>query len=105
MENDTRSDRIEVQETFESIVGKGHVYFQPGDKSRLSLPYLVFDRVVPDTKRANNGVYLIKQRYTGTYVTTDPDDKNIEQLELLPHFSMTRSFKVSGAYNYYFNYY
>lgn len=105
MENNTRADRIDVQETFEKIVGKGRVYFQPGDMSRLSLPYLVYDRIAPDVKRGNNAIYLIKQRYSGTYITTDPDDKIIEQLELLPHLTVIRVNKVDGAYNYYFNYY
>lgn len=78
--------RLELQTKLETVVA--NVYFQPPETMKLKFPCIVYFKVSPDVRHANNKVYNYKQCYTLTVVDKDPDSSIPE--EILNGFKYTR---------------
>lgn len=54
-----------------------HVYFNPPEGIRMEYPCVRITRTGVYTMRAENGNYLMFDRYSYVYITQDPEDPNI----------------------------
>lgn len=80
------NNRLELQKTFEELIGSRNVYFQPPSNVHMNYPCIVYFRESYDTEHANDKVYKSVSRYKVTYIDPDPD--SIVPLTLLGKFSM-----------------
>lgn len=105
--------RLELHDEFKSLLGtsnkrgnEARCYFQPPESEKLSYPCFVYSRAKPDNIRADNLIYRKVHRYNVTYLTHDPDDPLIEQIE--DHFSMCQLIRwnaVNGLNHYHYDLY
>lgn len=73
-----------------------HVSFQPDEKSRISYPHIIYVRDPAYKLRADNIVYIRRDKYVVTYIDEDPDSPVFDELEKRPYTSHTASFPVDG---------
>ncbi len=56
------SRRLELHAKLVDFLGSGHVYFQPPESVRLTYPCIIYNLDDFDVKRADNELYLGKDR-------------------------------------------
>lgn len=88
--------RTELHEKLRELLGSSHVYFQPPESVRLSFPCIVYNLDYFDVKRANNDLYLGRDRYAVTLISKDPDDPRVRELLKWPLCSFSRFFTVDN---------
>jgi len=89
--------RLELHEELCDILGSRNVYFQPPESVKLKYPCILYNLSTVDTWRADNKLYLRKNRYLITVVDKNPDSKIHE--DILYHFplcSFDRSYTVDN---------
>ena len=86
------SRRLELHAKLVDFLGSGHVYFQPPESVRLTYPCIIYNLDDFDVKRADNELYLGKDRYAVTLISKDPDWPNIRELLKWPLCSFNRHF-------------
>ena len=86
------SRRLELHAKLAEFLGSDHVYFQPPESVRLTFPCIVYNLDDFDVKRANNKLYLGKDRYAVTLISKDPDWPNVRELLKWPLCSFNRFF-------------
>lgn len=91
-----RENRIELNTIFKDLLGSNNVYFQPPPNIDLSYPCIVYERDNASYRKADNILYMYKQRYKVTYIDANPDSDTIEKLASLPFSSFNRHFATSG---------
>lgn len=92
--------RPELHERLCDILGTRNVYFQPPATVKLSYPCIIYSLSNVDVKRADNGVYLHKNRYSILVVSRDPDSKIHETiLYSLPLCSFDRAYTADNLYH------
>ena len=74
------SRRLELHAKLVDFLGSGHVYFQPPESVRLTYPCIIYNLDDFDVKRADNELYLGKDRYAVTIISKDPDFPNVREL-------------------------
>lgn len=89
-------NRLKLQALLEETVGNSNVWFKPPQNVRLSYPATIYNLSAIPVDRADNLAYILRHRYTMTYITTNPDDKNIDKLALLPYCKFIRSYTADG---------
>lgn len=72
--------RPELHRKLCEFLGSNHVYFQPPETVKLSYPCIIYNLDNFDVKRANNKLYLGKDRYAVTIISKDPDFPNVREL-------------------------
>lgn len=72
--------RLELHQKLCEFLESNHVYFQPPETVRLSYPCIIYNLDNFDVKRANNKLYLGKDRYAVTIISKDPDFPNVREL-------------------------
>lgn len=77
-----------------------HVYFQPPGGDKLVYPCIIYALDGLNTKGADNTDYSMYIEYSVTYITRDPDDNIIFELEHLPMCSLTRAFTSDNLHHY-----
>ena len=60
--------RVELQEKLESILGSGHVYFQPPSNIKMVYPAIVYELSGELATKANNNRYIVYNKYTVTHI-------------------------------------
>lgn len=94
--------RHELHEEFKQLLGtsskrgnEARCFFQPPESLKLAYPCIIYSRERPDVIRADNLMYRRVRRYAVNYLTYDPDDPLIEQIE--DHFPMCRLVRTNTA--------
>lgn len=77
-----------------------HVYFQPPGGHKLQYPCIIYTLDGLNDKAADNLDYLTHVEYSVTYITRDPDDSVIFDLDHLPMCAMTRAFTSDNLRHY-----
>lgn len=105
--------RRELHNELKSILGttdksgdEARCYFQPPESIKMGYPCFVYGRESPHVMRADNLLYRRIRHYGLTYVTYEPDDPIIEEVE--EHFPMcrlTRSYMIDNLNHYYYDLY
>ena len=88
--------RLELQSKLEELLGSKNVYYQPPESMKLNYPAIVYHKVKPEFKRANNSQYLRYNSYTITVIDRKPDNEVIDKLLELPLCSYDRNFKTNN---------
>lgn len=65
--------RLELHEKLCEILGSRYVYFQPPESVKLHYPCIIYSLSTVNTTRADNELYLHKNRYMVIVVDDDPD--------------------------------
>lgn len=92
--------RIDLQKALCDAVGSKNVYYQPAATYKLTYPCIVYERDKKASRYANDGTYLISDRYTITYIHKDADseipDKLLRTFTMISH---DRTFKSDNLYH------
>ena len=98
-------NRLDLQATFERILGSRNVYFQPPESVKMKYPAIVYALDNIDARHANDLVYSTKRRYMITFITEDPDSQTIEELSCLSMCRFNRHYKFDNLNHYVFELY
>ena len=90
------ANRLDLHETLCNILGSRNVYFQPPASIRMKYPAIVYKRTRPNTKHANDKLYLSKQGYQVTVIDEDPDSEIVEKMIEFPMSSFNNHFVVAN---------
>lgn len=80
--------RVKLQEILEEILGSTEVHFQPGPKTTMNYPAIVYNRDVARTAFASNSPYRYTKQYQVTVIDRNPDSAipdKVAQLQLCTH--------------------
>ena len=86
------TSRLELQSKLEELLGSRNVYYQPPENLKMSYPAIVYSKARPDVKRANDQIYLQKNRYEIIVISKSPDNPVIDKLIGLPYCSYDRNY-------------
>ena len=86
------ASRLELQSKLEELLGSRNVYYQPPENLKMSYPAIVYSKSRPDVKRANDQIYLQKNRYEIIVISKSPDNQVIDKLIGLPYCSYDRNY-------------
>ena len=86
------ASRLELQTTFEGVLGSRNVYFQPPESVKIQYPAIVYKLAAIRVDHANNRAYKNSPSYEATLIDKNPDSKYVEKLLELPYCSFDRSF-------------
>lgn len=97
--------RMKIQKIFESLVGAGHVYFQPPSNVSIQYPCIIYKLADVDIWYANDKPYKLTRLYEITLIHYDPDNKLLDELLSLPTCSFERYFPYDNLHHYVLNMY
>lgn len=90
----------QLKEVLKSYLGNDNVYYQPPETVKLRYPCIIISRNGANTFSADDMNYIIRMRYTLTYVSRTFDDPVAAGiLELLPSISLDRSYTADNLYH------
>lgn len=76
-----------------------NVYFQPGEKSTLKYPCIIYSIEGVNSGYADNLRYKKATRYTVTAIDTDPDSEIWEKILELPHTNLEQVIIIDQLYH------
>lgn len=92
--------RLQVQEILEKILESDRVYFQPPENFKLKYPCIIYSVGAGNRVPGDNKKYLFFQGYEVTYITKDPDKREVyDKLLDLPYAQPERQYKADGLYH------
>ena len=100
--------REEFEDELRALLGKDNVYFQPPEGYKIAYPCFVYNFSGLDVKRANNNVYMTKNRYMVKYMTKDPEKGMSMYKKVLKRFNLSHGespYNADGIYHYVFDIY
>lgn len=97
--------RPELHAKLVDFLGSGHVYFQPPETVKLVYPCIIYNLDNFDVKRANNRLYLGRDRYAVTIVSRDPDEPAVRKLLEWEYCSFNRFFTADNLNHWTFEIY
>lgn len=98
-------NRLNLQNLFEELLGSNNVYFQPPESIKLSYPAIVYSLNNIENRHANDSVYNMRDRYSVTYVTKNPDDQAIRLIASIPLCGFDRHYKADNLNHYVYTIY
>ena len=96
------SNRLDLQATFEKILGSRNVYFQPPMSVKLNYPAIVYAIKDVETTFADNRAYLKAPSYEVTLIDKNPDNVFIEAILDIPYCTFDRHYKADNLNHYVF---
>lgn len=97
--------RLQLQTLLESILGSRCVYFQPPESIHMNYPAIVYSLDSIANRNADDLTYNYNKRYQITAISSDPDDKIVDDLVALPMCSFQRSYKAENLNHWVFSLY
>ena len=91
--------RLELHKLLKEVIESDNVYFQPPPATKMKFPCLVYERVVINTRYANNHPYQHGVVYQLTYIDRDPDSPIVMKLADLPQCAWERVYKANEMYH------
>lgn len=98
-------NRLDLQATLEDLLGSKNVYFQPPESVRMSYPAIVYSLDNIENRHANDSVYNMRDRYSVTYITQNPDDQAIRVIASMPLCRFDRHYKADNLNHYIYTIY
>jgi hypothetical protein len=96
--------RVSLQAKLEELLGTRHVYYQPPESLKLVYPCFVYYLADIDVQHADNKAYILKHRYTVTYMDKNPDTDMKERMLLeFPQCDFDRPYTVNGLHHFVFD--
>ena len=96
------SNRLDLQATFEKILGSRNVYFQPPESVKLNYPAIVYAIKDVETAFADNRAYLKAPSYEVTLIDKNPDNAFVEAILDIPYCTFDRHYKADNLNHYVF---
>lgn len=90
------SKRLQFHEILCNILGTRNCYFSPPSNFQMNYPCIRYEFSGTTTVHADNKKYLVYDRYTCTYISTEPDDPATETIEGLDFCSIDRVYCSEG---------
>ena len=90
------ASRLELQTKLEELLGSRNVYYQPPESIVMEYPAITYNKIKPDTKHANNKVYIKTNCYEIIVISRKPDDPVISMIENLPMCEWDRHYKADN---------
>ena len=78
------TERLQLQQVLEDLLGTRNVYFQPPPNVTMAFPCIVYNRQAGETKFADNDPYNFTVRYKVTLIGKDPDEGTFNKIAGLP---------------------
>lgn len=91
--------RLELHQMLCEALGSKNVYFQPPENFKMAYPCIVYERDKIEPDRADNGVYLLRNRYQVTVIDWDPDSPIPERIAMLPQCQYDRPFVSNNLHH------
>lgn len=91
--------RQELSQILQSIVGSGRVHYQPPESIRLQYPCIIYRLAKMESDKADNIKYRKYKRYNVLFISNDPDDPIVEELNDLPYCSHQDRFVSDNLYH------
>lgn len=88
--------RIDLQNTFEEILGSRNVYFQPPASVKMQYPAIVYSRKNIDSSFANDGLYVYTPCYEVILIDKNPDSEYLEKILYLPYCQFDRHYEADN---------
>lgn len=88
--------RLDLQKTFEDILGNRNVYFQPPATVQMHYPAIVYSRKAIETSFADNGGYMIAPSYEVILIDKNPDSEYVMKLLQLPYCGYDRHYEADN---------
>ena len=86
------ADRIELQKTFEELLGSKNVYYDPTTNTNMKYDAIRYSKAKPNVAYANNKKYKTMKCYEVIVISRLPDNPVIEKLLNLPYSSWERHY-------------
>ncbi len=97
--------RLELQTLLEELLGSRNVYFQPPETVKMKYPCIVYNLDDKFSRYADDGTYVLYNRYEITYMTKDPDDTKQDDIASLKKCRFNRFFVSENINHYVYNIY
>ena len=97
--------RKELDDKLREVLGSSNVYFQPPESIHLQFPCIVYSLENQNDVPADNRAYRRLKRYSLTYITKDPDDPKVNEINDLQYCSMNRPFTSDNLHHFVFTIY
>lgn len=100
------SRRQQLQNLLEELLGdEDRVYFQPPDSAKIVYPAIVFQLDDIDTTHADNTPFVLRNRWSITYIDRNPEPEMPNKLAQLPTADFDRTYRADGLNHFVFNIY
>lgn len=93
------ASRIDLQTKLEELLELRHVYYQPPENVKMEYPAIRYSKKKPDTKHANNKVYMKTNCYEIIVISRKPDDPVIGKIEELPMCEWNNHYVVDNLHH------
>ena len=90
------ASRLELQTKLEELLGSRNVYYQPPESIVMKYPAIIYNKIKPDTKHANDKVYIKTNCYEIIVISRKPDNPVISMIENLPMCEWDRHYKADN---------
>ena len=90
------SNRLELQEKLEELLGSKNVYYQPPESVVMNYPAICYSKMKPDVKHADNGISLNTNCYEIIVISKRPDEPVIDEIEKLQNCQWDRHYKADN---------
>ena len=74
------------------MLGSNQVYYKAPGNMKMTYPAIIYKKSNIDVRRANNKVYLKRNRYEITIIDRRPDNPVIDKILELPYSSYDRTY-------------
>lgn len=91
--------RLELHSLLEELLESKNVYYQPPESIKMQYDAIKYSKDAIDTTHANDGKYLMKDRYELTVISKRPDNPVIKKLLALPYCSYDRPYVADNLYH------
>ena len=98
-------NRLDLQAMFEKLLNSTYVYFQPPESFGMGYPAIVYSLDNLENSHANDSVYNMRDRYSVTYITQNPDDPIIREIASWPLCRFDRHYKADNLNHYVYTLY
>lgn len=91
--------RAKLSAMLHEVLGSDKVHFEPPETIKMEYPAIVYNKSGQRTVRANDGRYLVYDRYTITFIHKDADSETTESIGDLPYCELDRQYTADDLYH------
>lgn len=93
------ASRLDLQTKLEELLGNRNVYYQPPETVSMSYPAIRYSKSKPDTKHANDSVYMKTNCYEVIVISRKSDEPVIGKIEELPMCEWDRHYVFDNLHH------
>lgn len=97
--------RIELHEKLCELLGSRNCYYNPPEDLKMKYPCIIYKKVQSSRKHADDLNYLLFPGYQIIYITRNPDDELIYQIENFGYCQFDRQYASEGIHHFVYTLY